>query len=224
MDLVSELMQITIQEDVAPSYFRLMFNTSSKRAFNSTRAKRDRLTSNKQSLQILALNEKQLKDNLTTLFPGRYPTFFQDEQMCADMGYSGVSLGGLMEAYSNWGEQGGRLQAVGFKVVSGVLILHVRVQTNLVRAETYVIDDGGEGSIENSAQTGASGPVSRNGEALRSSYSRVAGLWPRESTGLPKPWSETPSWIKLMIISAYKTELNKRKLTLGESAENDLQK
>jgi DMSO/TMAO reductase YedYZ heme-binding membrane subunit len=38
------------------------------------------------------------------------------------------------------------------------------------------------------------------------------------------PWSESSAWIKLMIVSAYKTELGRRKIMLKETVESDILK
>jgi hypothetical protein len=226
MEEALQAIQSIIMEDTMidspPSYFRIMFNNSCKRQFNSTRGKNNRLSSAQNFQQFLALNAKQLHDTLTNMFPGKTLTFFQDARMCADKGYAGVTMGGLLDAYTNWQEQGGRLQSVGFVVEvdagNRVLILHVRVEVNLHIEET-VSAMGGSGSIDISEQT-----ITYVGGEFRNSYSRVSGLWPRETTGLPLPWSNTPSWIKQMIVAAYKTELERRKLTLNESIESDLQK
>ena len=76
----------------------------------------------KKNQQFLALNIKQLEDTLTNMFLGSALTLFQDARLCADKGYSGINnISGLMEAYSNWGKQRGRLQEMvilqpGFEV------------------------------------------------------------------------------------------------------------
>jgi len=59
-------------------------------------------------------------------------------------------------------------------------------------------------------------------DTLRRSYVRISCLWPRDPTGLPISWSDTPSWIKQMIVLAYMMELGRRKLTLSEVAESDI--
>ena len=74
------------------------------------------------------------------------------------------------------------------------------------------------------AQASIYTPEDNISEATRKSYSRASGLWPREPSGIPMPWSESPTRIKLMIASAYKTELGRLKITLKETVESDLQK
>ena len=200
-----------------PYYFKVFFSNATKRIYNSTRGKTDKLSLGQNTLKFLALNDKQLEDSMKNMFPGHTLTFFQDEKSCKDKGFSGMTTRGLIEAYANWGEQGGRLQAVGFEVVTEegnrVLHLHVRVHTTLLQGETI---GGGSSSIDTLENT-----IS---ESLRRVYRRVSGLWPRERSGMPMPWSDTPSWIKVMNVSAYKTELERQKIALKETAESSLKK
>jgi hypothetical protein len=85
------------------------------------------------------------------MFPRNTLKFFQDARLCDDKGYFGIGIGGLMEAYSNWGEHGGRLQAVGFKVEvkdgNRVLHSHVRIQTSLLQRQNK-LNEGGSSSID----------------------------------------------------------------------------
>jgi hypothetical protein len=58
------------------SYFKVLCSNACKRIFNSSREKKDMLSTTQKSRQFLALNVKQLEDTLANIFPESTHTFF----------------------------------------------------------------------------------------------------------------------------------------------------
>ena len=54
---------------------------------------------------------------------------------------------------------------------------------------------------------------------IRNAFNTVIGVWPRTGEGLPLQWSEVPLWVKQMCVTAFKTELARKNITLSESAD-----
>ena len=50
-------------------------------------------------------------------------------------------------------------------------------------------------------------------------FGSVSGLWPRTGEGLPLQWPEVPCSVRTMCVTAFKTELERKKITLSESVE-----
>ena len=85
-----------------PSYFKILFSNACKRIFNSSREKKDMLSTTQKIQRFIALNVKQLEDTLTNMFPGSTLTFFSGCQIVRRQGiFRDQYIGGLMEAYSN---------------------------------------------------------------------------------------------------------------------------
>jgi hypothetical protein len=110
------------------------------------------------------------------------------------------------------------IRSVGFEVEvvenRQILISHARVQAKQgVSAVTT-----SAGGLDSSVYTKFHGCL-RVKAVIRNAFNTVIGMWPRTGEGLPLQWSEVPLWVKQMCVTAFKTELYRKNITLSESAD-----
>ena len=211
---------------IAPAYFRVILNNTNKRIFNAAKAqKKDKLGAQQNSQEFLALNRQQLQHSLSSMFIGHNVTYFPDVASSVNLESVGLNIGGLLDAHDNWATQWPVIRIAGFGVeVVGsrhILILHARVQAQQAVVSTGVTSVGGsDSSVFNESSMGNL----RVKADIRTLFASVSGLWPRTGEGLPLQWSEAPCWVKSMCVTAFKTELERKKIILSESVEQSFYK
>ena len=203
----------------APAYFKVILNAAAKRIFNAARAhKRDRSGPLQNVQEFLALNRHQLEQTLTSMFFGHHVTYFPNAASCLNIESVGLGIAGLLDAHANWAAQFPVIRSAGFEVEvvenRQILILHARVQA---KQDVSAIPISAGGS-DSSVYTESHGSLHLKAD-IRNAFYTVIGLWPRTGEGLPLQWSEVPLWVKQMCVTAYKTELARKKITLAESAD-----
>ena len=151
------------------------------------------------------------------MFFGHHVTYFPNAASCLNIDSVGLGIAGLLDAHANWAAQFPAIRSAGFEVEvvenRQILILHARVQA---KQDVYAIPISAGGS-DSSVYTESHGSLHLKAD-IRNAFYTVVGLWPRTGEGLPLQWSEVPLWVKQMCVTAYKTELARKKITLAESA------
>lgn len=203
----------------APAYFKVILNPAAKRIFNASKAhKRDRLGPLQNVQEFLALNHHQLEQTLNSMFFGHHVTYFPDAASCVNIESVGLGIAGLLDAYDNWAAQSPVIRSAGFEVEvvenRQILNLHARVQAKQVVSAVPTSTGGSDSSVYTESQ----GSLRLKAD-IRNAFNTVIGLWPRTGEGLPLQWSEVPLWVKQMCVTAFKTELARKNITLSESAD-----
>ena len=115
-----------------------------------------------------------------------------------------------------------RSAGFGVEVVGSrhILILHARVQSQLLIFTGVTSAGGSDSSVFNESSMCN---LRVKGDT-RTLFGSVSGLWPRTGKRLPLQWSEVLCWVKTMCAKAFKTELERKKITLSESVEQSFSK